>query len=162
MPFSRDLPNPGIKHQYPALKVDTLPSEPPQPVSPGSNLGQGIKITHHPTAHSCLIEINTKGYSGFHHWFYKLHRVCQSQSQSEELRETAHGSASFWQCSDPRLLHPWDFTGKSTGSSCHFLLQGNGKNSYKSHEAGNRLAYWTNIKKSNAFPMYLPSEGDEA
>ena len=24
----------------------------------------------------------------------------------------------------PRLLHPWDFPGKSTGVGCHFLLQG--------------------------------------
>ena len=23
-----------------------------------------------------------------------------------------------------RLLHPWDFHGKSTGVGCHFLLQG--------------------------------------
>ena len=25
---------------------------------------------------------------------------------------------------DTRLLHPWDFLGKSTGVGCHFLLQG--------------------------------------
>ena len=24
---------------------------------------------------------------------------------------------------DTRLLHPWDFLGKSTGVGCHFLLQ---------------------------------------
>ena len=24
-----------------------------------------------------------------------------------------------------RLLHPWNFPGKSTGVGCHFLLQGN-------------------------------------
>ena len=24
----------------------------------------------------------------------------------------------------PRLLHPWDFSGKSTGVGCYFLLQG--------------------------------------
>ena len=27
-------------------------------------------------------------------------------------------------CSLPRLLHPWDFPGKSTGVGCHCLLQG--------------------------------------
>ena len=27
-------------------------------------------------------------------------------------------------CSLPRLLHPWDFPGKSTAVGCHFLLQG--------------------------------------
>ena len=26
-------------------------------------------------------------------------------------------------CSPTRLLHPWDFPGKNTGMSCHFLLQ---------------------------------------
>ena len=26
-------------------------------------------------------------------------------------------------CSPPRLLHPWDFPGKSTGVGCHHLLQ---------------------------------------
>ena len=27
-------------------------------------------------------------------------------------------------CRPTRLLHPWDFPGKSTGVGCHFLLQG--------------------------------------
>ena len=30
IPFSRDLPNPGIKPKSPALQVDSLPSEPPR------------------------------------------------------------------------------------------------------------------------------------
>ena len=29
VPFSRDLPNPGIKPRSPALLVDSLPAEPP-------------------------------------------------------------------------------------------------------------------------------------
>ena len=29
IPFSRDLPNPGIKLGFPALQVDSLPSKPP-------------------------------------------------------------------------------------------------------------------------------------
>jgi len=28
VPFSRDLPNPGIEHRSPALQVDSLPAEP--------------------------------------------------------------------------------------------------------------------------------------
>ena len=28
IPFSRDLPNPGIRHRSPALKADSLPAEP--------------------------------------------------------------------------------------------------------------------------------------
>ena len=29
-----------------------------------------------------------------------------------------------WPVACTRLLHPWDFLGKSTGVGCHFLLQG--------------------------------------
>ena len=29
-PFSRDLPNPGIKPRSPTLQADTLPAEPPR------------------------------------------------------------------------------------------------------------------------------------
>ena len=29
IPFSRDLPNPGIKPRSPALQADSLPAEPP-------------------------------------------------------------------------------------------------------------------------------------
>ena len=92
-PSPRDLPSPGIKHWYPALEADSLASEPPQPSSLGSNLVQGIKITHHSTAHSCLIKINMKGSSGFHHWFYKFHR---SLSEPISIRGT-QGNCP-WKC----------------------------------------------------------------
>ena len=32
--------------------------------------------------------------------------------------------ATQWTVACTRLLCPWDFLGKSTGVSCHFLLQG--------------------------------------
>ena len=32
--------------------------------------------------------------------------------------------ATPWTVACPRLLHPWDFLGKSSGVGCHFLLQG--------------------------------------
>ena len=32
--------------------------------------------------------------------------------------------ATPWTVACARLLHPWDFLGKSTGMGCHFLLQG--------------------------------------
>ena len=32
--------------------------------------------------------------------------------------------ATPWAVACPRLLHPWDFLGKSTEVGCHFLLQG--------------------------------------
>ena len=39
IPFSGDLPNPGIKPGFPALQVDSLPSEPPRkPLTGGQEL----------------------------------------------------------------------------------------------------------------------------
>ena len=34
-------------------------------------------------------------------------------------------------CSPARLLHPRDFPGTNTGVACHFLLQVNGVDAYK-------------------------------
>ena len=46
IPFSRDLPNPGIEPRSPALQVDSLPSEPPGKLGSG---GCHIEIDHpHP------------------------------------------------------------------------------------------------------------------
>ena len=48
-PFSRDLPNPGIKPRSPALQADSLPAEPPgKPKNTGvgsPSLLQGILLT---------------------------------------------------------------------------------------------------------------------
>ena len=33
-------------------------------------------------------------------------------------------SETPWIVACTKLLHPWDFQGKSTGVGCHFLLQG--------------------------------------
>ena len=32
--------------------------------------------------------------------------------------------ATPWTVACTKLLHPWDFQGKSTGVGCHFILQG--------------------------------------
>ena len=37
--------------------------------------------------------------------------------------------ATPWTVACTRLLHPWDFLGKSTGVGCRFLLQGTSSNS---------------------------------
>ena len=46
--FSRNLPNPGIEHRYPALQADSLPSEPPgKPITtgpPGNSLTYSVFI----------------------------------------------------------------------------------------------------------------------
>ena len=40
-PFSRDLPNPGIKPRFPALQVNSLPAEP----SPGEGEGYPLQYS---------------------------------------------------------------------------------------------------------------------
>ena len=39
IPFSRDLPNPGIKPKSPPLQADSLPSEPPGKPKPTTDVG---------------------------------------------------------------------------------------------------------------------------
>ena len=59
--FSRDLPDPGIDPRFPALQVDSLPSEPlsrkwlPTPIFlPGEFHGQEILVGHSPWSHKSL------------------------------------------------------------------------------------------------------------
>ena len=42
----------------------------------------------------------------------------------EEKSEVTQSCLTRCDPMDTRLLHPWDFLGKSTGVACHFLLQG--------------------------------------
>ena len=44
-----------------------------------------------------------------------------SESEVTQLCPTLCNSMD---CKPIRLLHPWDFPGKSAGVGCHFLLQG--------------------------------------
>ena len=50
IPFSRDLPNPGIEHGSLALQADSLPSEPPgKPITtrpPGNSLTYSVFIQY--------------------------------------------------------------------------------------------------------------------
>jgi len=50
---------------------------------------------------------------------------CISHTKKESESEVAQSCPTLcdpMECT--RLLHPWDFPGKSTGVGCHFLLQG--------------------------------------
>ena len=52
----------------------------------------------------------------------KLKDAC---SLEESESEVAQSCRTLWTPMKPiRLLHPWDFPGKSTGLGCHLLLQG--------------------------------------
>ena len=46
----------------------------------------------------------------------------QSQFSSVQSLSCARLFATPWTVACTRLLHPWDFLGKSTGVGCHFLL----------------------------------------
>ena len=48
---------------------------------------------------------------------YKIHSEC-------EVAQSCLTLSDPMDCSPTRLLHPWDFPGKSTGVGCHCLLQG--------------------------------------
>ena len=54
-----------------------------------------------------------------HYFFvvFYMHREVKSLSHVQLI-------ATPWTVACTRLLHPWDFLGKSTGAGCHFLLQG--------------------------------------
>ena len=59
-PLPRDLPNPGIEPKFPALRVDSLSSEPPEkPKNTGVgtlSLPQGIFLTRNQTRTSCIAD----------------------------------------------------------------------------------------------------------
>jgi len=46
---------------------------------------------------------------------------------THNLPRPNHGETKSEQINNEpaRLLHPWDFPGKTTGVGCHFLVQGN-------------------------------------
>jgi len=54
-------------------------------------------------------------------------REAKSKGKKEERKkesEVAQSCPTLCNPMDTRLLHPWDFLGKSTEVGCHFLLQG--------------------------------------
>ena len=50
--------------------------------------------------------------------------IQDSSCPESEWSEVAQSCPTLCDPVDTRLLHPWDFLGKSTGVGCHFLLQG--------------------------------------
>ena len=49
----------------------------------------------------------------------KLKRFCTTKETISKVKR----QPSEWEKQPTRLLHPWDFPGKSTGVGCHCLLQ---------------------------------------
>ena len=114
MPFSRDLPNPGIEPRSPSLQADSLPSEPPgEPKNTGMgslSLLQGFFPTQEQNlglvhCRQILYQLN-----------YQASNVCVSCSvMSDSLQP--HGQQLT------RLLCPQVSPGKNTLVGCHCLLQ---------------------------------------
>ena len=52
--------------------------------------------------------------------------ITDRKKERKERRksEVAQSCPTLCDPMDTRLLHPWDFLGKSTGVGCHFLFQG--------------------------------------
>ena len=183
IPFSRDLPDPGIKPGSPALQADSLPSEPPVKHLKGIIFHQSLTMCCHgknqicPSLFyspnlcvSCLVMSDSlpplglqppgpsaTGFSREEYWSglpfpssgdhpdlgiepgsptlqanslpFEIQGSPNSpnlgmkvkvkvKSLSRVLTLRSHGLQST------RLLCLWDFPGKSTEVSCHFLLQG--------------------------------------
>ena len=53
-----------------------------------------------------------------------LHESRVEISMKKKKSEVAQSCPTLCDPMDTRLLHPWDFPGKSTGVGCRFLLQG--------------------------------------
>ena len=51
-PFSRDLPNAGIKPRSPILQADSLPAEPPRKPDPSQTLPKKMERKQHSQRHS--------------------------------------------------------------------------------------------------------------
>ena len=70
-------------------------------------------------------------------------------------------SAAPWTVACTRLLHPWDFLGKSTGVGCHFLLQAifltQGSNPGLPHcrQMLYHLSHQESFPKGNQFWMFI-------
>ena len=68
-----------------------------------------------------LLEETQAGHSHTNHSkiiFYPTSKV------KVKVKQLSHVFTTPWSVACTRLLHPWDFPGKSTKVGCHFLLQG--------------------------------------
>ena len=147
-PSPGDLPKPGIEPRSLSLLADSLPAEPqekPEKTRVGSLcLLQGIFPTQgwSPGLLHCrwiLNQLSQKGSPRILEWvaypFLRGYSQPRNQTRvscvagrfftSSATREALMSdSLRPHGLSPPRLLHPWNFPGKSTGVGCHFLLQG--------------------------------------
>ena len=149
LPFSfpGDLPNPGTEPRSPSLQPDSLPSEPPGKPIYLSAAAKSLQlcptlcdpIDGSPPGSPPL------GFSRQEHW-----SGCHFLLQCMKVKSENEVVQSCPTLSDPhglqptRLLHPWDFPGKSTGVGCHCLLRLYTLNMYNCylliipHKAGER------------------------
>ena len=124
LPSPGDLPDPGIALRSPALRADALPSEPPgKPQYPYYTAAKSLQscptlcdpIVGSPPGSPVpgILQARTLEWvaiSFSNVWKWKWSRSVVSDSQRP------HG------LQPTRLLHLWDFPGKSTGVGCHCLL----------------------------------------
>ena len=104
--FSRDVPDPGIELESPALQADSLPSELPGKPHFGTSYKEGRM--------PLIVE-------------YKASKSWQTLKSIQGLlllsRFNGVRLCATPQTQHTRLRRPWDSPGKNTGVGCHFLLQ---------------------------------------
>ena len=69
----------------------------------------------------------------------------KSPKEKESESEVTQSCLTLCDPMDTRLLHPWDFLGKSTGVDCHFFLQGTSRprdRTQVSHIVDRRFIVW--------------------
>ena len=140
-PSPGDLTKAGIKPECHALQADSLPSEPPgSKKSEAHFLIMFVLSDHIPweyqaaakSLQSCPTLCDpidgsppgspSLGFSRQEHWSglpfpSPMHERESEAAQSCQTLQRPHG------LQPTRLLHPWDFPGKSTGVGCHHLLR---------------------------------------
>ena len=120
-PSPGDLPNPRIEPMSPALQAGSLPLR--HWVSPESSAWQ---------ADFFFFPTESLGAGGLIH-------VCQSVSRPvSSVAQPCPTLLQTHELCSTRLLCPWDFPGKNTGTGCHSLLQG----IFPTQGSNLHLLYW--------------------
>ena len=123
IPSLEHLPNPGVKPAFLALQAESLPSEPQgKPLLLLLSHFSRVQLcaTPHTAAHQVPPPL---GFSRQEHWSGLPFPPPMHESEKWKWSRPVMSNSSRPHGLQPtRLLHPWDFPGKSTGVGCHCLL----------------------------------------
>ena len=134
-PSPGGLPNPGIEPWSPALQADSLPTESrrkPLHIAAAAKSLQSCPTLCDPIDGSPPGSPSL-GFSRQEHWSGLPFPSPMHESEKWKWSRSVL-SDSYWPhgLQPTRLLHPWDFPGKSTGVGCHCLLTCKCQKTYQS------------------------------